>query len=147
MRPPTRASTMSPPTRLSHAASGPWSSRVGAASRRSAPARASRADSPPTALSTAGDSTPSEGASEEHTSELQSLAYLVCRLLLEKKNRHVLGRQRREHSRRARPQQPACVGERAVAPPCALDHLPGLRIDIVAQLVDGYDRRDTDAAP
>src|SRR2546423_9010706 len=29
--------------------------------------------------------------SEEHTSELQSLAYLVCRLLLEKKNnqRHV----------------------------------------------------------
>src|SRR5205823_9137991 len=31
--------------------------------------------------------------SEEHTSELQSLAYLVCRLLLEKKktrNRHVL---------------------------------------------------------
>src|SRR2546425_9588296 len=28
------------------------------------------------------------GRSEEHTSELQSLAYLVCRLLLEKKNRH-----------------------------------------------------------
>src|SRR3989441_8618898 len=26
--------------------------------------------------------------SEEHTSELQSLAYLVCRLLLEKKNNH-----------------------------------------------------------
>src|SRR5687767_15561373 len=26
--------------------------------------------------------------SEEHTSELQSLAYLVCRLLLEKKNKH-----------------------------------------------------------
>src|SRR4029079_11298968 len=26
--------------------------------------------------------------SEEHTSELQSLAYLVCRLLLEKKNSH-----------------------------------------------------------
>src|SRR2546425_6209765 len=26
--------------------------------------------------------------SEEHTSELQSLAYLVCRLLLEKKNPH-----------------------------------------------------------
>src|SRR2546423_9082277 len=36
------------------------------------------------------------GRSEEHTSELQSLAYLVCRLLLEKKtaddliNRHAL---------------------------------------------------------
>src|SRR5256714_11255549 len=29
----------------------------------------------------------SQFRSEEHTSELQSLAYLVCRLLLEKKNR------------------------------------------------------------
>src|SRR5687767_15775253 len=28
-----------------------------------------------------------ERRSEEHTSELQSLAYLVCRLLLEKKNK------------------------------------------------------------
>src|SRR2546425_5114673 len=28
--------------------------------------------------------------SEEHTSELQSLAYLVCRLLLEKKKHHPL---------------------------------------------------------
>src|SRR5687767_15575991 len=28
--------------------------------------------------------------SEEHTSELQSLAYLVCRLLLEKKNKNKL---------------------------------------------------------
>src|SRR2546425_11148571 len=28
--------------------------------------------------------------SEEHTSELQSLAYLVCRLLLEKKKKHIL---------------------------------------------------------
>src|SRR2546423_8731533 len=28
--------------------------------------------------------------SEEHTSELQSLAYLVCRLLLEKKKTHIL---------------------------------------------------------
>src|SRR2546425_4360605 len=28
------------------------------------------------------------GRSEEHTSELQSLAYLVCRLLLEKKKKH-----------------------------------------------------------
>src|SRR2546423_13799009 len=30
--------------------------------------------------------------SEEHTSELQSLAYLVCRLLLEKKNRRQISR-------------------------------------------------------
>src|SRR5205823_14334050 len=29
----------------------------------------------------------SKNRSEEHTSELQSLAYLVCRLLLEKKNK------------------------------------------------------------
>src|SRR2546425_7272339 len=29
--------------------------------------------------------------SEEHTSELQSLAYLVCRLLLEKKNSTMIG--------------------------------------------------------
>src|SRR2546425_5307198 len=29
-----------------------------------------------------------ERRSEEHTSELQSLAYLVCRLLLEKKKKH-----------------------------------------------------------
>src|SRR2546425_5171182 len=35
-----------------------------------------------------------DGRSEEHTSELQSLAYLVCRLLLEKKKRidyHMVG--------------------------------------------------------
>src|SRR2546425_8699642 len=32
--------------------------------------------------------------SEEHTSELQSLAYLVCRLLLEKKKNHTLDRSR-----------------------------------------------------
>src|SRR2546425_9419294 len=33
--------------------------------------------------------------SEEHTSELQSLAYLVCRLLLEKKKRHTRLRRHR----------------------------------------------------
>src|SRR5205823_14499896 len=31
----------------------------------------------------------SPGRSEEHTSELQSLAYLVCRLLLEKKKQRI----------------------------------------------------------
>src|SRR2546425_6705585 len=30
-----------------------------------------------------------DGRSEEHTSELQSLAYLVCRLLLEKKKKTI----------------------------------------------------------
>src|SRR2546423_9838415 len=33
----------------------------------------------------AGHCDPAHSRSEEHTSELQSLAYLVCRLLLEKK--------------------------------------------------------------
>src|SRR2546425_3536706 len=32
-----------------------------------------------------------EARSEEHTSELQSLAYLVCRLLLEKKKSRLFG--------------------------------------------------------
>src|SRR2546425_7794970 len=34
--------------------------------------------------------TAEENRSEEHTSELQSLAYLVCRLLLEKKKHHTV---------------------------------------------------------
>src|SRR2546425_1538980 len=42
----------------------------------------------------ASDSAASEAfRSEEHTSELQSLAYLVCRLLLEKKKTSVLDHQ------------------------------------------------------
>src|SRR5687767_15662595 len=52
---------------------------------------------------------PSRVRSEEHTSELQSLAYLVCRLLLEKK-------------------KPARAIPRGVVPPCAarLAPPPGL---------------------
>src|SRR5205823_10727446 len=57
-----------------------------------APARGSRAGPYPRLLSRLravemlGDvAEPREPRSEEHTSELQSLAYLVCRLLLEKK--------------------------------------------------------------
>src|SRR2546425_6585960 len=45
---------------------------------------------PRSAASPAADWSSSAGAptrSEEHTSELQSLAYLVCRLLLEKKKK------------------------------------------------------------
>src|SRR2546423_10070917 len=37
---------------------------------------------------TAGPCSSSSMRSEEHTSELQSLAYLVCRLLLEKKKKN-----------------------------------------------------------
>src|SRR2546423_9197368 len=36
--------------------------------------------------------------SEEHTSELQSLAYLVCRLLLEKKKKNAAARTQCAHS-------------------------------------------------
>src|SRR2546425_6917430 len=38
-----------------------------------------------------GETSETMRRSEEHTSELQSLAYLVCRLLLEKKKNHPLG--------------------------------------------------------
>src|SRR2546425_6978443 len=44
------------------------------------------ADSPLTQMATV---LAAANRSEEHTSELQSLAYLVCRLLLEKKKKHV----------------------------------------------------------
>src|SRR2546425_5263508 len=40
------------------------------------------------ALREAPQSKKSRSRSEEHTSELQSLAYLVCRLLLEKKKKY-----------------------------------------------------------
>src|SRR5258705_5665625 len=38
----------------------------------------------------AAPSATTSSGSEEHTSELQSLRHLVCRLLLEKKKRHVI---------------------------------------------------------
>src|SRR5256885_977126 len=52
--------------------------------------------------------------SEEHTSELQSPCNLVCRLLLEKKNRDAAQsccprRERRHHPRQPRPPGPRCV--------------------------------------
>src|SRR2546425_1994263 len=50
---------------------------------RSAPA--ARRSSCPQARPTTRARARCSGRSEEHTSELQSLAYLVCRLLLEKK--------------------------------------------------------------
>src|SRR2546425_8122219 len=44
----------------------------------------------PVGRQAAEDAEEEEQRSEEHTSELQSLAYLVCRLLLEKKKRYTL---------------------------------------------------------
>src|SRR5436853_5716219 len=55
--------------------STPSSSRATTASRKTKPIPAPSASS----------STPATTRSEEHTSELQSLRHLVCRLLLEKK--------------------------------------------------------------
>src|SRR2546425_7789578 len=46
-----------------------------------------RSRCPPARLSAPIKLTNPETRSEEHTSELQSLAYLVCRLLLEKKKK------------------------------------------------------------
>src|SRR2546425_9625669 len=51
-------------------------------------------------------STAEEIRSEEHTSELQSLAYLVCRLLLEKKKNTQLHRAQHNHDEpRATPRE------------------------------------------
>src|SRR4249920_4191526 len=41
-----------------------------------------------------------EGRSEEHTSELQSRPHLVCRLLLEKKNKHKAPDSRQKNNRK-----------------------------------------------
>src|SRR3712207_7855030 len=43
----------------------------------------------PAPAALAGDSAGIDQRSEEHTSELQSRQYLVCRLLLEQKNYHI----------------------------------------------------------
>src|SRR3712207_7185463 len=62
--------------------------------------------------------------SEEHTSELQSRQYLVCRLLLEKKNRPEPADRHLERSRLRRPH--AEVGVERVRHPQALPALPAL---------------------
>src|SRR3712207_8076772 len=65
-------------------------SRAGARSgaRRSATAAGRRRDAASGARSAQARRHPRTGRSEEHTSELQSRQYLVCRLLLEKKRKH-----------------------------------------------------------
>src|SRR5438445_1572853 len=54
-----------------------------------------------------------ETRSEEHTSELQSRQYLVCRLLLEKKNDHSLTTQTPHHLRELNSCGPAPQPEQA----------------------------------
>src|SRR3712207_7723285 len=77
-RPPR--STLFPYTTLFRS---PWRTRSGLAPQNSRSARraSSPADPPPVAAQ------PAAARSEEHTSELQSRQYLVCRLLLEKKKK------------------------------------------------------------
>src|SRR3712207_7855886 len=53
-------------------------------------AEAWRDDGAVTAITLAAANEPAAGRSEEHTSELQSRQYLVCRLLLEKKKKNVM---------------------------------------------------------
>src|SRR5438445_3745433 len=55
---------------------------------------------------------PFDGRSEEHTSELQSRQYLVCRLLLEKKKRNIEQERgkRESNSPRAAPFHFQCSG-------------------------------------
>src|SRR5687767_15751079 len=62
---------------------GPALRRAAAAGGAGAGAGAAAAAAPPRRAVRRGGG----ARSEEHTSELQSLAYLVCRLLLEKKNK------------------------------------------------------------
>src|SRR2546425_5037036 len=58
-------------------------------SRRSDRPRFARTAYAPLGSRRAWAPTPRSSRSEEHTSELQSLAYLVCRLLLEKKTYYI----------------------------------------------------------
>src|SRR3989441_11646102 len=62
-------------------ASDRWPRRFGRGSRCCSPTRSTSWPA------SASRCSPTRRRSEEHTSELQSLAYLVCRLLLEKKKK------------------------------------------------------------
>src|SRR2546425_9761942 len=74
-------STQRPPNRRFSSATSPGSSLVPL--KTSTMSAGARSSSPDIVLVFKGTK-----RSEEHTSELQSLAYLVCRLLLEKKKKN-----------------------------------------------------------
>src|SRR2546425_8852880 len=83
-RPPR--STLFPYTTLFRSVNRVWRNFMGRGLVE--PADDMRSSNPPSneeLLSALTQDFVSHGRSEEHTSELQSLAYLVCRLLLEKK--------------------------------------------------------------
>src|SRR5687767_15320782 len=92
-RPPR--STLFPYTTLFRSVVAEAASAPAVADAASAPVMAEAASAPVVAEAASAPvaaqpaSAPASAArSEEHTSELQSLAYLVCRLLLEKKKQH-----------------------------------------------------------
>src|SRR3712207_8159297 len=99
-RPPR--STLFPYTTLFRSQADPAQVDAGALGHRELAARA-HVDAQPLLVHPAGDGGAEEGLrrSEEHTSELQSRQYLVCRLLLEKKKtRRTSGRRRSTRSSR-----------------------------------------------
>src|SRR5690348_17753804 len=84
VRPPPR-STLFPYTTLFRSSKPPTSNPLSSPSTM--PRRMPSASRP----RTDGSALPHRARSEEHTSELQSPVHLVCRLLLEKKNRYQPG--------------------------------------------------------
>src|SRR3712207_8737009 len=80
-RPPR--STLFPYTTLFRSASAWWGPLPPKPPRRASPRE-------PWGRLSAGGGTPPRCRSEEHTSELQSRQYIVCRLLLEKKKNNIL---------------------------------------------------------
>src|SRR5438445_6235027 len=63
-----------------------------APARRPGPAPRQRSQAAPAMVHRAATAGPRSGRSEEHTSELQSRQYLVCRLLLEKKKKNKIAK-------------------------------------------------------
>src|SRR3712207_8047609 len=82
-RPPR--STLFPYTTLFRSASGSFGKSSGGSVRRWKRAEPDTTSTSCCALRYSSDSSSAGSRSEEHTSELQSRQYLVCRLLLEKK--------------------------------------------------------------
>src|SRR2546425_1827768 len=87
-RPPR--STLFPYTTLFRSAARPPGTRHPMGPRRRPETRSAPCGVPPDRCAWRRRGTARRDRSEEHTSELQSLAYLVCRLLLEKKKNRIV---------------------------------------------------------
>src|SRR2546425_6815439 len=89
--PTRRSSDLSQTAEHQVIANQPWCHRRHAGKQRK--------DDAPEDLPSAAAPSPQPDRSEEHTSELQSLAYLVCRLLLEKKKKNCTNNEKMMKSR------------------------------------------------